>query len=83
MTFTDEQFSYLEKFEKEFTTATQADYVSNPGAVNLQAMENIWNKATGAKEHVNTGCYHCVLRFMKQLGKQYFVDKNLRRTGNR
>ena len=73
--FTDEEFAYLSQHEDRFKTAVFADWARKPIPQAMSTMAQIWNRVTGRDEKVRDSCAHCILRFLKEVGKAYFADK--------
>ena len=78
MTFDNDTFAYLSQFEDNFRTAINSSWARHPGFNTLPRLAEIYNAATGENRHPNAGCQHCVLAFLKDLGKLYFAEKEAR-----
>lgn len=78
MTFNEEQFQTLAKYEGYFTDAVRANWCRYPGHAALVAVHTILKDATGDRRRLNTTCGACSLRLMKDAGRLYFADKEAR-----
>lgn len=78
MTFTEEQFKTLSKYEEHFNTAVNADWSRYPGSVALDEIHSIYCFVTGDTRRNNKSCSHCILNLLKDCGKLYFQDKEER-----
>lgn len=75
MRFTKEQMEILSTWEKHFETAVKADWARNPGQTALETMHNILDTAMNKQTRLNVGCGNCVLRLLKDVGRQYLAQK--------
>jgi hypothetical protein len=75
MTFNDEQFAALAKYESYFTDAVNANWCRYPGRAALEEVHKILHDATGDNRRPNFTCGPCLLSLMKDTGKKYFKDK--------
>lgn len=75
MKFTQQQLVTLSQFEEHFNTAVHADWTRHPGAANLRLIHQIYTDATGAKVRLNDTCNICILRLVKECGRQYYADR--------
>ena len=73
--FTDEEFEFLSQHEDRFKTAVFADWARKPTPLTMSTMNQIWNRVIGREEIVRDNCSHCILRFLKEVGKAYYADK--------
>ena len=73
--FTDEEFEYLSQQEDRFHTAVFGDWARKPVPQVLSTMSQIWSRVTGREERLRDSCSHCILRFLKEVGKAYYQDK--------
>ena len=73
--FTGEELKALEEYESRFKSATELNFVRNLEPRYLYAIRAIYDKATETPSSLNATCSHCVLKFMKEVGKKYFADK--------
>ncbi len=73
--FNKEQIKALEPYEEYFESATIANYVRNIPADKMQAIKEIWEKASGEKVKEKLTCGACLLNFMKRVGQNYYNDK--------
>lgn len=81
MTFTDEQFNALSKYEIYFQRATKENWSNYPGSNALDFILSIYNDATYLNHKIVKSCGNCVLNFLKDCGTLYFKDKAERETG--
>ena len=73
--FTGEELKALEKYESRFKSATEFNYVRNLEPRYLYEIRSVYDKAMEVGSSLNATCSHCVLTFMKTVGKKYFDDK--------
>ncbi len=66
------EYQTLKKYERQFLTATKANYVSALKTKDAEALFAIYNRITGRRERV-TSCPKCVLRVVKLLSGAYDV----------
>lgn len=78
MTFNDEQFQTLSKYEGYFTDAVRANWCRYPGHAALVTVHAILKDATGDRRRLNTSCGVCTLNLMRDAGRLYFADKDAR-----
>lgn len=74
MTYTEEQLKTLSVWEDNFWTAIKADYSRYIGLSAIRVIHRIWEDAHHAKRNLDTGCSHCVLTLLKDVGTEYFAD---------
>lgn len=73
--FTHEEIETLSQFEKHFKTATEYDYHRNLEPRLLLIIKRVYDEASGTEYRLSSSCGHCVLAFLKTVGKKYFADK--------
>ena len=73
--FTKEELEFLKEYEKNFSTALELNYTRNIEPRYLEKIKEVYTNAIGEPAGVNMTCGHCVLAFIKQVGKKYFDDK--------
>jgi hypothetical protein len=78
MTFNDEQFQTLAKYEGYFTDAVRANWCRYPGHAALVTVHTILKDATGDRRRLNTSCGVCTLNLMRDARRLYFADKDAR-----
>lgn len=77
MKLTKEQIETLSKWERQFDTATRANWASNPGREALTIIHKIYTEATGDTSlRLNTTCSHCILQLLRAAGKLYFESRS-------
>ena len=74
-TFTFEQLQELSQYEDRFYTAVNLDYYRNLSSRVLTRINEIYVEAGGNALYNGGGCGHCVLTFLKTVGKKYFAEK--------
>lgn len=74
MNFTKEQREILKQYEDRLNTAYNLNYVRGLTYKASDAILGVWREVKGKDENVNFSCSHCVLSFMKKVGKMYFED---------
>ena len=72
---TKEDMKSLESYEYYFRTAIESNYVRNFGSKQYKALNDIYERITGARYKADIGCPHCALNFIKRLGSLYFEEK--------
>lgn len=77
MTYNDEQFAELSKYEEGFTTA-RVGYARPQGAGAIERIAAIHREATGSHIRGNGRCSACALRVLRLVGTYYFADKDER-----
>lgn len=60
------------KWDFFFKKAIETNFCRAYSSAQLNALREIYERNTGAKVNINWSCPHCVLGFIKQLGKLYF-----------
>ena len=80
MTYTNEQFAELSKFEDNFRTATSTPtgWTRRIAIPDQRRIKAIYTEATGERVPYNIGCGNCLLSLLKKAGKLYFADKEER-----
>lgn len=74
MTYTEEQLKTLSQWEDNFWTALKADYSRYVGLTAIRVIHRTWEDAHKTQRHLDTGCSHCVLSLLKDVGREYFRD---------
>ncbi len=72
--FNHEELEALKTWEKHFETAVKFDYHRNLEPRYLMQIKTIYDLATGGDYKFTSTCGHCVLKFLKTVGKKYFED---------
>ena len=77
MTYTNEQFAELSRFEDNFRTATSTPtgWTRRIAIPDQRRIKAIYTEATGERVPFNIGCGNCLLSLLKKAGKLYFADK--------
>lgn len=78
MTFNDEQFNALAKYEAYFTDAVNAGWCRYPGHEGLLEVHTILTKATNDRRRLNASCGKCNLSLMRDAGRLWFKDRQER-----
>ena len=78
MTFNDEQFNALAKYEAYFTDAVNANWCRYPGHEGLLEVHTILTKATNDRRRLNASCGKCNLSLMRDAGRLWFKDRQER-----
>lgn len=78
MTFTEEQFQTLAKYEDYFRTAVEAAWCRYPGRAALETIHTILRDATGDRRRLNASCGVCTLNLVRDAGRLWFADKQAR-----
>ena len=78
MTFNDEQFQALAKYEAYFTDAVNANWCRYPGHAGLLEVHTILTKATNDRRRLNASCGKCNLSLMRDAGRLWFKDRQER-----
>lgn len=73
--FTKEELDVLAEYESRFKTSIELGYTRNLEPRYIKTIQDIYSAAMGEPIGVNATCSHCVLTFMKKVGKKYFEDK--------
>ena len=60
------------KWDFFFKKAIETNFCRAYSSAQLNALREIYERNTGTKVNINWSCPHCVLGFIKQLGKLYF-----------
>lgn len=69
--FTDEEMVILQKYEKHYSTALNAGYVS--GFFGFNELYPIYQKYF--KKRLSTGCNSCIMELLKKLGRNYYEQR--------
>lgn len=72
--FTHEELEALKPYERHFKTAIELDYHRNLESRYLDRIKAVYEAASGAPYKFTSSCGHCVLTFLKTVGKKYFAD---------
>jgi hypothetical protein len=75
MTFSKAQLQVLSAWEKQFDTAVNHDWSSNPGRTALQTIFTLYTSVTGDRRRFSDNCSGCILSLLKDCGRIYFRDK--------
>lgn len=79
MTYNDQQFEALAKFEGAFVSAIESNYASNPGTEQLKLIRATYIAATGARNvPEDYGCSACVIRLLRKAGRLWLLDRDER-----
>lgn len=73
--FTKEELDVLAQYEGRFKSSIELDYARNLEPRYLTVIKDIYDAATEGNYSLNMSCSHCVLTFLKTVGKKYFEDK--------
>ena len=74
MKLTQEQMTYLSRFEGNMLTAVRSNWTSPLSASDLQMVADIYNKVTGQSRRANA-CASCILELLTDMGRIYFAQK--------
>ena len=72
--FTHEELEILKPFEKHFKTSIDLNYHRNLEFKYLDKIKAVYEAASGSAYGLSASCGHCVLAFLKAVGKKYFTD---------
>ena len=72
--FTSEELEALKPYERHFRTSIELDYHRNLESKYLTKIKTIYEAASGSEYKFTSSCGHCVLTFLKTVGKKYFAD---------
>ena len=75
MKLTQEQMTYLSRFEGNMLTAVRSNWTSPLSASDLQMVADIYNKVTGQSRRANANCASCILELLTDIGRIYFAQK--------
>ena len=75
MKLTQEQMTYLSRFEGNMLTAVRSNWTSPLSASDLQMVADIYNKVTGQSRRANANCASCILELLTDMGRIYFAQK--------
>ncbi|MBR1690595.1 MAG: hypothetical protein IJ713_07460 [Oscillibacter sp.] len=76
MTYNDQQFEALAKFEGAFVSAIQSNY-ANLGTEQLKIIRATYIAATGARNvPEDYGCSSCVIRLLRKAGRLWLLDRD-------
>lgn len=70
-----EDMRVLDGYEHTFKTAIENGYCRNFGSSQYRELNNVYEHLTGNRYRADMGCPHCVLRFIKELGRLYYEAK--------
>lgn len=73
--FTKEELDVLAEYESRFRTSMELGYTRNLEPRYIKIIQETYSAAMGEPISVNATCSHCVVEFMKRVGKKYFEDK--------
>lgn len=72
--FTKEQLEYLKQYEDNFHRAIELNYYRNMTRKTLDDIKAIYDAATGKAFGADWSCSHCILNFLKEVGKKFYKD---------
>ena len=75
MHLSDEQFAELARYEDNFRIAVKAQGAKNPGPAALAKIHEIYTKASGDTQRLNTTCGHCIYVLLRDAGNFYYEEK--------
>lgn len=75
MKLTQEQMTYLSRFEGNMLTAVRSNWTSPLSASDLQMVADIYNEVTGQSRRANANCASCILELLTDMGRIYFAQK--------
>ena len=74
--FNQEQLDILQKWEESFFTATVAKYYRNIATKSLETIKSVYDQVADEPYPANWSCNHCILAFLRTVGKKYFEDRD-------
>lgn len=72
--FNKEQLDALKQYEDNFNRAVNLNYYRNMTGKALDAIAAVYDTVVDKSYSKNWSCSHCVLSFLKSVGKKYFED---------
>lgn len=73
--FTKEELDALNELCGEnFYHAVHSDFYRNVSRTKLEKIKEIYDAASDKPYSANWSCSHCILAFLKEVGKKYFAD---------
>lgn len=72
--FTHEELEALKPYERHFKTSIELDYHRNLESRHLDKIKAVYDAASGTSYKLTSSCGHCVLTFLKTVGRKYFAD---------
>ena len=72
--FTKEQLDGLKQYEDIFFRAVHQDYYRSMNSKTLDAMKEVYDSTADKPYDGNWFCNHCVLAFLKVIGRKYYDD---------
>ena len=73
--FNKEQIEKLSVFENSFHTSLTANYYRELGSRRLGVIKSVYDEVVNEPYTFNDSCGHCILGFLKVVGKKYYEDK--------
>lgn len=73
--FNKEQIEKLSVFENSFHTSLTANYYRELGSRRLGVIKSVYDEVVDEPYTFNDSCGHCILGFLKVVGKKYYEDK--------
>ena len=72
-------FAVLSQWEPQFTRIVYAKYLQGVGSAALDWMQEWWRRyAEKTAPKVNKNCADCIASFLRDVGRAYFAEKELR-----
>lgn len=73
--FNQTQIDELKQYEIVFFRAVHQDYYRSMSRKVLDALKAMYDETQDSPYSANWSCSHCVLTFLKTIGKKYYDDK--------
>jgi len=75
ITYNEEQMEFLKEHEKQLFNATYQNFYRSTHSTLLDKMKAIYDSVAESPYPANWSCGHCVLDFLRHVGKIYFDTK--------
>lgn len=75
--FNKEQLDILSEYEQNFFRAVHQDYYRTMRSTVIDKLSDIYNSVADKPYNTNWSCSHCILAFLKTIGKKYYDDLEL------
>lgn len=75
MKFTPEQMAFLDGYVENFRTAIGNNWSRAVPDGALRIMREYYEQMTGRHYPFSSGCYHCMMNLLKDVGTIYFTQK--------
>lgn len=81
--FNKEQLETLAEYEPNFFRAVHQDYYRTMRSTVIDKLRDMYDSVADKPYDTNWSCNHCILSFLKTIGKKYYEDLDIYKENSR